>query len=62
MDDLQESGCLELHEKLLACQGEYSDWRKCKKEMEEFKKCWLVYRENNLQKVLNENPNLKRLS
>ena len=36
---LEKSGCAKLHYALQDCYFEHNDWRKCQKEMQEFKKC-----------------------
>lgn len=36
---IDKSGCAEFHYALQDCYFEQGDWRKCTKEMEEFRKC-----------------------
>lgn len=36
---LEKSGCSKFHYTLQDCYFEHKDWRKCQKEMAEFKKC-----------------------
>ena len=36
---IEKSGCAQYHYALQDCYAEKKDWRECKKEMEEFKKC-----------------------
>ena len=36
---LENSGCSKFHFSLQDCYFEHNDWRQCRKEMEEFKKC-----------------------
>ena len=36
---LEKSGCAKYHYALQDCYSEKRDWRECKKEMDEFKKC-----------------------
>ncbi|WBW75119.1 cytochrome c oxidase assembly protein Coa4 [Schizosaccharomyces osmophilus] len=37
---LEKGGCVEEHLRLNDCYWDKHDWRKCSKEMEEFRKCW----------------------
>ncbi len=36
---LKRSGCLKLHYKVQECIVDHKDWRKCKGQVEEFKRC-----------------------
>ena len=36
---IEKSGCAQYHYALQDCYFEHNDWRKCTKEMQEFKKC-----------------------
>ncbi|XP_076100609.1 uncharacterized protein LOC143069723 [Mytilus galloprovincialis] len=36
---LTKTGCKELHYLVQDCMGEHNDWRKCQKEVTEFRKC-----------------------
>ena len=36
---IEKSGCSKYHYALQDCYAEKKDWRECKKEMEEFKRC-----------------------
>lgn len=36
---LENSGCSQFHYALQDCYFQHKDWRKCKKEMAEFKEC-----------------------
>ena len=36
---IEQSGCAKYHFALQDCYFEHNDWRKCRKEMEEFKMC-----------------------
>lgn len=36
---LDKSGCAKFHYALQDCYFEHNDWRKCQKEMADFKKC-----------------------
>lgn len=37
---MKRTGCLELHYKVQECIAESKDWRKCQKEVNDFKKCF----------------------
>lgn len=37
---LKEMGCLDLHYAVLDCFFETKDWRKCQKQVSEFKQCY----------------------
>lgn len=39
---IKRSGCFSHHEKLQDCYFEKKDWRECRKEMMEFKQCFLT--------------------
>ena len=36
---VEKSGCAKFHYALQDCHYQHGDWRKCKKEMEDFKQC-----------------------
>ncbi len=36
---LKKAGCLDLHYKVQECMVDHKDWRKCKDEVQAFKKC-----------------------
>jgi cytochrome c oxidase assembly factor 4 len=39
IDAVERTGCEEENDAVLLCYAETKDWRKCKKELETFKKC-----------------------
>jgi len=45
---IEKSGCAKFHFALQDCYFEHNDWRKCSKEMAEFKQC---YDEKNKKKL-----------
>lgn len=50
IDPVERTGCEKQNEKVLLCYAETKDWRKCKKELEEFKKCMERYESNQIIK------------
>ncbi|ODV74685.1 Coa4p CYBJADRAFT_171698 [Cyberlindnera jadinii NRRL Y-1542] len=43
---INNTGCAAENLKLTLCHADTGDWRKCTKEMEEFKKCWELNKNN----------------
>ena len=39
-DGIRNSGCQTQHEQLQECYQKFHDWRKCKEEMDAFKRCF----------------------
>jgi cytochrome c oxidase assembly factor 4 len=37
---IERTGCSELHDLLMICMYDNKDWRKCQKEVQDFKKCY----------------------
>ena len=37
------TGCEELNDKVITCYFKHKDWRKCQKEVDEFKTCFREY-------------------
>lgn len=49
---LAETGCASLNEAVILCYSETKDWRKCKKELDAFKKCYELYQQKISDKKL----------
>uniref|UniRef100_A0A0K0EJ67 CHCH domain-containing protein n=1 Tax=Strongyloides stercoralis TaxID=6248 RepID=A0A0K0EJ67_STRER len=49
---IKKSGCWEAHLRLSDCMVENSDWRKCQKEVKEFRIC-MVDKNNHQKKAKN---------
>ena len=47
---IDKSGCAKFHYALQDCYFEHKDWRQCRKEMEDFKKCTDQQNKRNQQK------------
>lgn len=47
IDPVVETGCELQNEAVLMCYAETKDWRKCKKELEAFKRCMELYESRN---------------
>lgn len=43
IDPVERTGCEKQNDAVLLCYAETKDWRKCKKELEAFKKCMEHY-------------------
>jgi hypothetical protein len=43
LDPIEETGCQLLNDAVLLCYAETKDWRKCRKEVEAFKRCMGAY-------------------
>lgn len=46
---IRETGCEELNEQVLECYYEWKDWRRCSKEVKEFKECMERYQKEKSQ-------------
>jgi len=44
---LSETGCLEKHYAVQNCIADNADWRKCQKEVEDFRICIETHKKNN---------------
>lgn len=47
------TGCDKENLKLQLCHADSGDWRKCSKELEEFRKCWAEHGNNNRTSTVN---------
>lgn len=56
---IEKTGCFEENEKLLICFYDTKDWRKCAKEMQAFRECFVKNKENAGSKELEESQKSK---
>jgi cytochrome c oxidase assembly factor 4 len=54
---IEKTGCSELNDALLLCYDEKRDWRKCRAELQAFRKCYednvISISENHEKKLIN---------
>jgi len=49
IDPVEETGCETQNDAVLLCYAGTKDWRKCKKELETFKKCMELYEKHRIK-------------
>ncbi|ODM91326.1 Cytochrome c oxidase assembly factor 4, mitochondrial [Orchesella cincta] len=51
---LKKTGCLEKHFSVQECIAETKDWRKCQKQVQDFKECMDIYKKKGGNTAINK--------
>ncbi|KAI5099804.1 coiled-coil-helix-coiled-coil-helix domain-containing protein 8-like, partial [Silurus meridionalis] len=56
---ISRTGCSELHHAIQECMAEHVDWRKCKKQVQDFRECMMPFQKAQMEQLIKRNDSTK---